>query len=627
MAVRFLASSPSDDPREGQAPYAGRLDSLLQLHLRLSEQREPQALFDLACQGACALLDASYAVLAVTRPIGAAQYCSYASDTAAAAPLASLPVPGSGWLGQVQAQRATRRINPVDGDPEQLGLPAGYPRIHAALAAPVASAEQSHGWICLAAQPDSPGFGQEDEHLLALIGAQLGRLLEHLERQREQRTRAERLRNEASEREQTGQTMLRMLQRLEALRALDSEILAARSPREVVRVGLEHLIHLVPYWGASVTMMDLAGNGVIVLAASGTAPDSRYDPGAYLTLEQYGLPDLVVLRQGLVRDVPDISALPQIPSVVDALYRQGMRSYARIPMMMEGTLIGALNLGSDRVGHFTGEQLDFARSLANQIGIAVQQATLRERIAQQSAELEERVKERTTQLASANEDLEAFSFTVSHDLRAPLRAIDGFSRMLQEDYAGKLDENGQHLLRTIRANSQRMGALIDDLLGFAQLGRARLNTARVDMGVLVREAWAETIGDAHIGFHLAPLPDVQGDRALLRQVWLNLLSNACKYSSKREQPAVEVSATEAEDEIIYAVRDNGAGFDMRYYEKLFGVFQRLHSNQEFPGTGVGLAMVHRVVTRHGGRVWAQSILDAGAQFYFSLPKLAPASPG
>jgi signal transduction histidine kinase len=374
-------------------------------------------------------------------------------------------------------------------------------------------------------------------------------------------------------------------------------------------------------------MMDLAGNGVIVLAASGTAPDSRYDPGAYLTLEQYGLPDLVVLRQGLVRDVPDISALPQIPSVVDALYRQGMHSYARIPMMMEGTLIGALNLGSDRVGHFTGEQLDFARSLANQIGIAVQQATLRERIAQQSAELEERVKERTTQLASANEDLEAFSFTVSHDLRAPLRAIDGFSRMLQEDYAGKLDENGQHLLRTIRANSQRMGALIDDLLGFAQLGRARLNTARVDMGVLVREAWAETIGDAHIGFHLAPLPDVQGDRALLRQVWLNLLSNACKYSSKREQPAVEVSATEAEDEIIYAVRDNGAGFDMRYYEKLFGVFQRLHSNQEFPGTGVGLAMVHRVVTRHGGRVWAESILDAGAQFYFSLPKLAPASPG
>ena len=199
--------------------------------------------------------------------------------------------------------------------------------------------------------------------------------------------------------------------------------------------------------------------------------------------------------------------------------------------------------------------------------------------------------------------------------------------MFEEDYGTRLDAQGRHLLATIRGNAQRMSLLIDDLLKFAQLGRTRLSTRPLEMTDVVREAWEELAAvrdpegtpSADIEFRLAELPAAQADYALIKQVWLNLLSNARKYSGKREHAVIEVSSYPHDTEVVFRIADNGAGFDMRYYEKLFGVFQRLHSNQEFPGTGVGLAMVQRVVSRHGGRVWAESVLDEGAQFYFTLP--------
>jgi signal transduction histidine kinase len=240
-----------------------------------------------------------------------------------------------------------------------------------------------------------------------------------------------------------------------------------------------------------------------------------------------------------------------------------------------------------------------------------------------NAELEERVAQRTEQLAAANKELESFSYSVSHDLRAPVRAVAGFSRLLAEQHEAQLDPEAKRKLAIIRSEATRMGALIDDLLAFSRLGRQALQFTTVDMGELARMNF-ETLTAADDvrapELRLGTLPPGRGDRSLLAQVWINLLANAIKFSSKKERPTVEVGAISDPKEHVYFVRDNGAGFDPRYGAKLFGVFQRLHGPEEFPGTGVGLALVHRIITRHGGRVWAEGALGEGATFYFTLPR-------
>jgi len=240
--------------------------------------------------------------------------------------------------------------------------------------------------------------------------------------------------------------------------------------------------------------------------------------------------------------------------------------------------------------------------------------------------MEERERERSAALErrteAMNRELESFSYSISHDLRAPLRAIDGFSRIVEDDYGERLDDEGRRLLRVVRDNSRKMGELIDDILEFSRLGRTPLSTTDIDMRRPVEEAMQECETGASPRVVLGPLPPARGDAVLIKQVWLNLLSNALKFSRQREQPVVEVSGTENAAENIYSVKDNGVGFDMGYYDRLFGVFQRLHSEEQFPGTGVGLAIVQRIVVRHGGRVWAESKPNEGATFYFSLPKEA-----
>jgi PAS domain S-box-containing protein len=242
---------------------------------------------------------------------------------------------------------------------------------------------------------------------------------------------------------------------------------------------------------------------------------------------------------------------------------------------------------------------------------------------QLNEELEQRVRERTSQLEAANRELEAFSYSVSHDLRAPLRAINGYSRILKEDYEPVLDAEGRRVCSVISESARDMGRLIDDLLAFSRVGRAEMRLSPVDMATLASSVFFELTAPQdrqRIEFHVAPLPRAVGDPVLLRQVWANLLSNAVKFSSKKERAAIQVGFERREGEVVYSVRDNGAGFDPRYIAKLFGVFQRLHSTTEFEGTGVGLAIVQRIVTRHGGRVWAEGEPGKGASFYFAFPE-------
>jgi PAS domain S-box-containing protein len=243
-------------------------------------------------------------------------------------------------------------------------------------------------------------------------------------------------------------------------------------------------------------------------------------------------------------------------------------------------------------------------------------------------ELNTELEAKAALLESTNKELESFSYSVSHDLRAPLRAIDGFAEIIEEDYIDKLDGEARRYLAVIRDNSKRMGMLIDDLLAFSRLGRQTVTKSDINVEALVREvleelARADELRAEHKPvpqFDIGRLPNAYGDRALLRQVWANLLANAVKYSSKAPAPRIQVGGKTGEEEVEYFVRDNGVGFNMAYSQKLFGVFQRLHRADEFSGTGVGLAIVQRVVSRHGGRVWAEGKVNEGATFSFALPR-------
>ena len=238
-----------------------------------------------------------------------------------------------------------------------------------------------------------------------------------------------------------------------------------------------------------------------------------------------------------------------------------------------------------------------------------------------NTELEERVRWRTAELETSIREMEAFSYSVSHDLRAPLRAIDGYSALLDSEASAGLDVEARELLGKIRASVRTMSTLIDELLEFSRTGRSELRRTRLDMGQIVRSAFEQLttpVDRERVELRVDALPPADGDAALVRHVVTNLLSNALKFSSGRERPVVEVGSREEGDRVVYFVRDNGAGFDMRYVDKLFGVFQRLHSPSEFPGVGVGLAIVQRIVTRLGGTVSATGRVGEGAEFTFSL---------
>jgi light-regulated signal transduction histidine kinase (bacteriophytochrome) len=239
-------------------------------------------------------------------------------------------------------------------------------------------------------------------------------------------------------------------------------------------------------------------------------------------------------------------------------------------------------------------------------------------------ELEQKVIDRTAQLETVNKELESFSYSVSHDLRAPIRAINGYATILHEDHSRELGTAGNDAVHSIQQNSKRMGNLIDDLLAFSKLGRKQVTVSEIKMNALIKLINEELLTDQEktkIKLFVHTLPPAKGDLSLIKQVWINLISNAVKYSKYKQEPTIEIGSYKKDKLVVYYVKDNGAGFDMQYYDKLFGVFQRLHSQEEFEGTGIGLAIVQKIVHRHNGTVWADSKPDEGTCFYFSLPAI------
>ena len=423
--------------------------------------------------------------------------------------------------------------------------------------------------------------GQELADHLA-IALRQGRLLEAVQDQREQ---------------------------LSTLRDIDQAILGAESPEEIASEALQRVRTILPYKSATVTVIDWDSDTARLIAAL----DNVMDAPATLPLDE------VYLSEGLRKgetEVISADAYEPVPEAEKRIREMGLRSVLCLPMVVEGDVIGVVHVGRTEPEAFTEDDWQVGRELADHMAIAIRQSQLLAAVQEQRERLEERVQERT-------EELESFTYSVSHDLRTPLRAIDGYTRILREEHADQLDEEGQELLDVVYESAQTMGDLIDDLLTLSRLGRREMNRVPVDVQAVVDEVHDELCrsheGISEVTCEVQDLPRALGDRSMIRQVFTNLLSNALKFTREEDDPHVEVGAEERDEEIVYFVRDNGVGFDMEYADKLFGVFERLHDEDAFEGTGVGLAIVERIVRRHGGTVWGKGDEGEGATIFFTLP--------
>jgi PAS domain S-box-containing protein len=297
------------------------------------------------------------------------------------------------------------------------------------------------------------------------------------------------------------------------------------------------------------------------------------------------------------------------------------RSELSLPLISRGRCFGALTFQSQFEADFTQADLAVLEVMADQLAVVIENARLYEAVRGQAAELEKRVTERTTELTAVNRELEAFAYSVSHDLRAPLRAIDGFSQALLEDYLPLLDTQGQDYLRRVQAASQRMGQLINDLLKLSRLTRGEMNFEIVDLSKMAQELandYLKQNPQRQVLFLIAPSMQVKGDARLLHVALENLLGNAWKFTARQPEARIEFGCQEIDGVLTYFVKGNGAGFDMAYADKLFGAFQRLHPSHEFEGSGIGLVTVQRIIHRHGGHIWAEGQVGSGAVFYFTL---------
>ncbi len=399
-------------------------------------------------------------------------------------------------------------------------------------------------------------------------------------------------------------------EQLSTLRDIDQAILSAESPVEIASEALQRVRALIPFKSATVTVIDWDAGTAHVLAA----PDNVLDAPTTLPLDEVYLSDTVAAGE---TEVLSDDAYAPVPEAEERMHEMGLRSILCLPMVVEGDVIGVVHVGRTEPDAFTESDWQVGRELADHMAIAIRQSQLLEEVQEQRERLEERVQERT-------EELESFTYSVSHDLRTPLRAIDGYTRILKEEHADQLDEEGRDLLNVVYESAQTMGDLIDDLLTLSRLGRREMHRVPIDMEALAQEACDE-LKRAHpdraedVTFACRELPTAFGDRSMIRQVFSNLLSNALKFTREEDAPRVEVTAEDRGEEIVYAVRDNGVGFSMEYADKLFGVFERLHDDEAFEGTGVGLAVVERIIRRHGGEVWGKGTEGEGATMFFTLP--------
>lgn len=439
--------------------------------------------------------------------------------------------------------------------------------------------------------------------------------------------------HDITERKQAQESLQRYAERLKTLQELDRAILATRSPEAIAQVALHHLQQLVPFRQAAVVAFDFDSYEAVMLAAYAQG-QTKVMVDQHPSLDMFGIAE--ELRQSSVRTPENILTLAQPPLALQALPPEGIRCYINVPLVAKGQLIGSLNLGTDRTDVFTSEHVDIAHEMADPLALAIQQARLHEQVQHYAAELEQRVAERTAKLEEINDELNSFSFSVSHDLRAPLRAVEAFASALLEDYAPMLDSLGQDYAERIVDAAQRMDALIQDLLIYSRLSRTDLRLQAVDLSAVLTDVLTQlemTIVEEQAEIRLAePFPYVMGHHATLVQIVTNLMTNAMKFVAPGVQPYVRVWAEiipastgqtpEKGRWIRFWVEDNGIGIAPEQQERVFQIFERLHGIEAYPGTGVGLAIVRKGAIRMGGNAGVESRPGQGSKFWIELPQAA-----
>jgi signal transduction histidine kinase len=486
------------------------------------------------------------------------------------------------------------------------------PRIRDVL---VRNGYQTSGRVPLIAEGKLVGLlGLADRHrrelaadeiaLLAAIGQQMGAFIHHAELyETTQRRLAERTEMMAE--------IVRRDRELAVYNAIGVAAECSLDLHERLRLAVDAALPGLGAEAGSLYLLEPDGESLTLVAGFHYASNLASIAGK-MTREE-GVSGLALAKGEVVTVSFENYPSPRLKSMLEA---EGFRTVAGVPLVIEGHAIGTFVLGRRHGGDFTPDEITLLAGVGRQLAVLIDRAQLYEAARREIAEREQV----QAHLEDANKELDAFAHSVSHDLRAPLRAIDGFSRILLEDYGEKLDTEGKRVIGVVRGSTQRMARMIDDILAFSRVGRMELKAADVDMQEAVRESISDlepaTAGRL-VAFEIGELPPAEGDATMLQQVWANLLGNAIKYTGPRDRAVIRIGAEVRDGVTVYFVRDNGVGFDMRYADKLFGTFQRLHG-AEFPGTGVGLSIVRRIITRHGGRIWAESEVDKGAAFFFSI---------
>jgi PAS domain S-box-containing protein len=421
-----------------------------------------------------------------------------------------------------------------------------------------------------------------------------------------------------TERKRAEDRLRRSADRLGMLHDMDQAILSARSPAEVGRAALSRIRRMVPCQRCTVVLFDHARGQAQMLAG--------FSGGLALSTTAVSLETMSpgeVLRRGTVRSTDDITMLEDPPAIFRQLMADGIRSVLSVPLLVDGEAIGEINLASATPAGFDAEHREIALEIATPLAIAIQHARLRDELARRTAELERRVAERGAAFRAATAELESVLYSVSHDLRSPMRHIGGFAQLLLEDGGPSLDPAAQHYARRISEGAARLAGMVDDLVQFSRVSRQDMMRREVNLGTLVEDLVGHFQAEAAVegrvlDWQMAELPTVEGDPALMRIALEQLLANAVKFTRPRERATIRIQAVRSEEQDGVAVEDNGVGFRMAYAGKLFGLFQRLHRAEEFEGNGAGLALVQRIAQRHGGRVWAESEVDQGATFYVTF---------
>jgi PAS domain S-box-containing protein len=426
--------------------------------------------------------------------------------------------------------------------------------------------------------------------------------------------------HDLSARKQAEEALHRHAERLRNLHLMDRAILEARSPQAIAEVSVRRIRRLVPCQRASLSVYHPATSETTLLAIDTDVP-TRVTAGTRIPLASFGPEE--TLRRAQINRIDDVRALPQPSPFIEGLQAEGVRSYINVPLTAQKELIGWLNLWADAPDAFGGEELQIATEVADHLAVAFQQARLREELERHAAELEARVAERTAELRDTNAELEAFSYSVSHDLRAPLRAMQGFAQALLEDCGDDLDSLSRSYATRVVSAAQRMDLLIQDLLAYSRVSRFDLQLQSVPLDSVLKEVLVQlhsAIEERNARIEVDPsLPWVRGHRSTLVQVLANLISNGIKFVALDVSPRVRIRGERQGPSARLWVEDNGIGIHAQHQERVFRVFERLHGEETYPGTGIGLAIVRKAVERMGGQVGVVSEQGRGSRFWIELP--------